>query len=155
MHLVILQEGDSTFESRVLGRHEHALQHAFARFVGRMSLAGEDDLHGTARVGQETPQAVRIAEQQIGALVRGKAAREAERKDVRGEERTGPCQFRRIFPLIAPTVSCLLTDVVKQEMAEAFVLPVPRSCAGRRSRPPGVFTPWPASGARRRCSPST
>src|SRR6267143_1099920 len=121
MQLVILEKGDAALEAGILRSHEDALQHALARIVRRMRLAGKDDLYGIPRIGQEPPQAFRIAEEQIGAFVRRKAPRKAERENVGGEERTGSCQFRRVLPVVPPTMTSLLADVVKQQMARALV----------------------------------
>ena len=46
--------------------------------VGGMRLAGDDDLHRPVRRRQQARQAVLVAEQEVGALVGGEAAREAD-----------------------------------------------------------------------------
>ena len=86
-----------------------------------MRLAREDDLDGTARVGQETPQPFRIMEEQVGALVGREAPGETDREHGRGKERARCSQFRRIVPFVVPAVPGFLTDVVKEQMAEAVV----------------------------------
>ena len=55
VNLVVLEKGDATFERGILSRSEDALEHAFARFVGRMRLAGKNDLDGPPRVREEFP----------------------------------------------------------------------------------------------------
>ena len=47
-------------------------------FVGRMRLAGEQDLHRSVRVLQNRPQPVEIAEQEVGPFVGGEPAREPD-----------------------------------------------------------------------------
>ena len=54
-----------------------------------MGLAGEQDLHGPLRIGEDSLQPLDIAEQQGGPLVGGKATRETDRESVRGEDFTG------------------------------------------------------------------
>src|SRR5205814_6811233 len=114
-------EGNATLEARILRSRKYFLQHALARFVRRMSLAGENDLDGTAGIGQQPSEPLGIVEEKIRALVGRKSARKPQREDVGGQKRSGSCEFGRVFPLIAPTVTGLLTDIVKQQMAEAFM----------------------------------
>ena len=42
--------------------HDNPLQHAFSRIVRRMRFAREDDLDGTARIGQQAAQPLGVAE---------------------------------------------------------------------------------------------
>ena len=57
--------------------------------VGGMGLAREHELH---RIGgeQEVPQPPRLRQEQGGALVRGEAAREADRQHLRVEHVVAP-----------------------------------------------------------------
>src|SRR5436190_3535200 len=51
-----------------------------------MRLAGEENLHRSIRGGDDAAQALEVAEEEVGPLVRGEAAGEAERERVRVEE---------------------------------------------------------------------
>src|SRR2546422_6007703 len=86
-----------------------------------MRLARKDDLDRPARIGQESPQPFGIAKQQVGALVRRKAARESEGENVGGEQCARSRQFRRVLPVIPPTVTCFLPDVVEQQITQPLV----------------------------------
>src|ERR1019366_2807677 len=57
--------------------------------VRRMRLAGDDELHGTLRIGQKTKQAWRVMQQQVRSLVGGEAARKAQRECVGIKEMPG------------------------------------------------------------------
>src|SRR5438034_9291363 len=86
-----------------------------------MRLARKDDLDRTAGIGEKSPQPFGIAKQQVGALVRGKAAGESERQDVGGEKGARSRQLRRVLPVIPPTVTRLLADIVEQQMTQPLV----------------------------------
>src|SRR4029077_658102 len=121
VELVVLQKRDPALEARILGSRKHALQHAFAGLVGRMGLAREDDLHGTSRIGQQTPKPLRIAQQEIGPFVSCKPAGKSKRQDRGRWQRSASREFRRVLPGIAPTVTCFLSDIVKEKVTEALV----------------------------------
>ena len=53
--------------------------------VGRMRFTGDDELHRPLRIRQQPHQALRILQQQIGPLVGGKSAGEAQRQCVGAE----------------------------------------------------------------------
>src|SRR6185436_2359853 len=89
VQLVILEESDAALEGRILRGLEDALEHSLAGIVRGMRLPGKDDLHGTAWIGEQTAQAVRIAEEQIRPLVGGEATRETEGQDVGREQGAG------------------------------------------------------------------
>src|SRR5438552_9167598 len=86
-----------------------------------MGLPRKDDLHGTSRIGQQPPESLRVAQQEVGALVSCKPAGKSKRQDVGRQQRSGSCEFRRVLPGVAPPVTCLLTDIVKEKVTEAFV----------------------------------
>ena len=58
------------------------LQDLFAGQIARMRLAGEDDLHRQLRIVDQRRDLLQILEQQVGPLVRGKAAGKADRQCV-------------------------------------------------------------------------
>ncbi len=82
LHVVVLQEENLAHELRH-GRHlDDALDEVLARLVVGMGLAGEDELHGTLLVVDDGSQTVEVREEQIGALVSGETAREADGQHV-------------------------------------------------------------------------
>ena len=65
------------------------LDQALSRQICGMRLAGEHELHRLPRVGQQAQQSGRILQQEIGPLVHGEAAREAERQRIFAEHLSG------------------------------------------------------------------
>src|ERR1035438_4088887 len=59
------------------------------RLVGRMRLAGDDELHRALRIAQKSKQAWRIMQQQVRSFVSHEAARKAQRECVGIEEMPG------------------------------------------------------------------
>ena len=80
VHAVVFHERHASLESRIAREVIHVLQHLLTRIVGRMRLAGEDDLYRTLHVRDELPQSLDIAEDQVGALVRGESTGEPDRE---------------------------------------------------------------------------
>ena len=62
------------------------LNQGLPRLVRRMRLAGDDELHRTLRIGQQTKQPLRVVQQQVRSLVGREAARKAQRQGVGIEE---------------------------------------------------------------------
>ena len=62
--------------------------------VGRMGLAGDDELHRARGICQQAHQSPRIVQQQVWPLVGCEAAREAQRQGVRIEQ---PLRLLRRF----------------------------------------------------------
>ncbi len=82
VHVVVLQEEYLAHELRH-GRYLHnALDEILTGLVVRVSLAGEDELHGALFVVHDLRQTVEVREEQVGALVGGEAAGEADGEDV-------------------------------------------------------------------------
>ena len=65
------------------------LDQLLARLVGRMGLAGEDELHRALGVVDHRRQAVQVGEDQVGPLVGGEAAGEADGEHVGIEDVAG------------------------------------------------------------------
>ena len=86
VHGVVFDEHDPAREAGVLLQVRHPLGERLAAGVARMGLAGVDDLHRPLGVVDQPVEAVEILEQQVGPLVGGEAAGEAEGERV-GNER--------------------------------------------------------------------
>ena len=82
--VVVLEDEDALRELGRAAAREDVLDHALAGPVGGMRLAGKDDLDRPLLVEQDARQALLVAEDQVGALVRREAAREADRQRPRG-----------------------------------------------------------------------
>ena len=95
MQVVVVDEGDAAAEHRIDGAAVDLLEVVLAGLVGRMRLAGEDDLHRPARGVQDAHQPLGVVEDQLGPLVAGEAAGEADRQRVRIEQRAGGDDARR------------------------------------------------------------
>src|SRR5690606_27096461 len=88
-HLVILDERNASTEPRIPRLKVDLLDELLAALIGRVGLAGEDELDWALRVGQDPGQPIDIAEEQRRALVRRETPGETEREDVRVLERSG------------------------------------------------------------------
>ena len=82
VQVVVVDEGDAPAELRIERAFVDALQVVLADVVGRMRLAGEDDLHRPSGGVEDARETIGIVEHQLGALVAGEAAGEAERQRV-------------------------------------------------------------------------
>ena len=89
MQIVVVDERDAAAEHRIDRAAVDLLQVVLADLVGRMRLAGEDDLHRPPRGVQDAEQPIRVVEDQLRPLVAGEAAGEADRQRVRIEQRAG------------------------------------------------------------------
>src|SRR2546422_3329657 len=114
MHVVVLEERNPALEPGFPGVRVHALQHLLARLVTRMRLAGEHDLHRAPGVHQQPLQPIGIAENQVGPLVGGKPATEADREGFGIEQRPRAHEVQGFLPLISPAAPRLLPDAPHQ-----------------------------------------
>ena len=89
VQVVVLDEGDAPGKDRVERATENALQVVLAGVVGRMGLAGKDDLHRPARRVQDASQPIGIAEDERGTFVAGEPAGESQRERVVVQHRAG------------------------------------------------------------------
>ena len=121
MHVVVLEERDPPLELGVAGELVDALEHFLARVVGRVRLAGEDDLHRAPRVHQQAPQPLEVAEDQVGALVGGEAAGEPDGERVGIEQRPGADHLRRFLEARGEAPARLLADPGGEHLLEAQV----------------------------------
>ena len=81
-HVVVLEDEDPAAQLRRARALEDLLDDPLAGAVGRVGLAGEDDLDRAIGIGQHRGQPVDVAEQEPGPLVGREPAREADRQDV-------------------------------------------------------------------------
>ena len=95
MEVIVVDEGDAAGELRIDGAAIDLLDVVLAGFVGGMSLAGEDELHGPAGGGQDAHQTVGVLEDELRALVAGEAAGEADGQRARDR---AACRQRRRAP---------------------------------------------------------
>ena len=85
-HVVVLEDEGTPASLGAWRALEDVADDPLARAVGRVRLAGEDDLDGPLLVPQQARQALLVAEQQRGALVGREPAGEADGQDVRVED---------------------------------------------------------------------
>ena len=90
-------------DSNLCGVGEDLADERLARVIGRVRLAGKENLQAADALG-EIVQTLAVAEQQRGALVRSGAAREAERENVRIEFNARACLHGRKEALFAERV---------------------------------------------------
>ena len=92
-HIILFDEQNLASKARLKRHLVDLLDEQLARIISWMGFSGKDDLHGPRRVVENRLEPLGIFEQQRGALVGGKAPREANRKGV-GVERV-ICRNRR------------------------------------------------------------
>ena len=100
LHVVVFDEDHLARELRRAGQAVDLLDERLARLVGRVRLAGEDELHGPPGLGHQVVEARQVAHKQRGPLVGGEAAREADGQRVGVEHTLGLGQRAR--PLAHP-----------------------------------------------------
>ena len=83
--VVVLDEHELVRELRIAHHLRDFLQHALAGIVARMRFAGENELHGPLRIVDHGGEPFDIAQDQVGALVSGEAARETDGERIRAE----------------------------------------------------------------------
>jgi hypothetical protein len=66
-----------------------------AGLIGRMRLAGDDDLYRPLGIGQQAQQTRRIVQQKVRSLVRREAPRETDGQDIRIEHVAHALAVRR------------------------------------------------------------
>ena len=76
--VVVLDEDELVGEVGVAHHLGDLLQHALAGLVVRMGLAGKEELHGALGIVDHGGQPLDVGQQQVGALVGGEAAGEAD-----------------------------------------------------------------------------
>ena len=97
------------------------LDEVLAGLVGRMGLAGEDELHGALRIVDQFGQDIELAEEQIGALVGGEAAGETDRQRVGVEDVAGGFDDFIGFVAAASLAADAAADEVEQAVLEIAV----------------------------------
>ena len=80
--------------SSLVGEPDDLLHQLLAAVVGRVGLAGDDELHGPLGVEQQALQPLGVAQHQRQPLVRRHAAGEADRQHVGVEDRSTSSRAR-------------------------------------------------------------
>ena len=130
VHVVVFEEGHAALELGVTGELIDALEDFLAGIVGGVRLAGEDDLHRPPGIDEEAAQAIEVAEDQVGTLVRGESPRKADRQRGRVEQRAGADHLRGFLELVGKPAARVLPDEVGEDVLEADVR-VPELGGGR------------------------
>ena len=120
--VVVGQEHDAVPDLGVVGEAHHLLDQLLAALVGRVRLAGDDQLHRALGVQQEPLEPLGVAQHQRQPLVRRDAAREADGEHVRVERGVDPLELGR-QPRRAASRTCA-------------------SASGRRRRAAGAAPAW-------------
>ena len=103
--VVVRQEDDAVADLGVVGEAHHLLDELLARLVGRVGLAGDDELHRPLGVVQQRLEPLGVAEHEGEALVGRHASGEADGQHVRVEDRLGPAQLGLRGAAVAPAVA--------------------------------------------------
>src|SRR5688500_9140271 len=96
--IVVFDKDDPVRELRHPRELVDRLDELFARLIFRMGLSREDELDRTLAIIDQLFQAVRIAEEQRGALVGGESSRETDRQDLGIQESRDLPETFRTFP---------------------------------------------------------
>ena len=151
VQVVVVDEGDAAAEHRVEGAPEHALQVVLGRVVGRMRLAGEDDLHRRGRRAFSMPgQPLGVVEDQLGALVGGEAARVADGERVGVEHRAVGENPRRGDPFHRPALPRAVPDRSRRGARAASAAPATARRRGWRRSARHTLGVVDAAGSSRR-----
>ena len=89
MQIVVVDECDPAAEARVDRAAIDLLQMVLAGVVGRVRLAGEDELQRPPRRVQDAEEPLGIVEDQLGAFVACEATRETDRQRIGIEQCAG------------------------------------------------------------------
>ena len=131
---------------RVVGEGHHLLDELLAAVVGRVALAGDDQLHRPLGVQQQRLEPLRVAQHQGQPLVRGHPAGEADGEDVGVEGGLGPAELGLGGPAgqrgLADAAAHLLDQPAAQRAADAQ-----RSAAGILSTPSKCTAPSTSTGS--------
>ena len=112
--VVILHEDEFVAELGVAHHLGDLLEDALARLVVGMGLAGEEELHGALGIVDHGGEALHVGEQQVGALVGGEAAGEADGERIGREHFAEACSsFGRLAAAL-----CLLAGAAADEVEE-------------------------------------
>ena len=113
-HIVILKEKNLTYEFRLLRYFVNALDQALSGAIGGMRLAGKDKLDGVIGVVDNLFQTFEIAKQQVGALIRSKAAREADQERVGANLVEQRNDTRRVALILEPAFTEAVADILNE-----------------------------------------
>ena len=73
-HIVVAQEDHVRLHFGASNKLDPFLDHGLPGLVGRMGLAGQDQLYRPLGIAQEPQQPIRIMQKQVWSLIRGKTA---------------------------------------------------------------------------------
>ena len=139
VQVVVVDERDAAAEQRIERASVDALQMMLADVVGRVRLAGEDDLHRPARGVEDPREPFGVVEHELRPLVAGEAAREADRQ--RSGSSSVPAATTRgdADVLFGPALARALADereqVAPQRLADTPTAPRQESRAPRPTAP--------------------
>ena len=81
-HVVIVEKNNAALDLWTFDEVLPLFDQHLPRHVLRMSFAGEDQLNRALGIGEKANQSLRIMQEKIGTLVRGKAPRESHREHI-------------------------------------------------------------------------
>jgi hypothetical protein len=87
--IVILEKDQACTQLRLSRQCDPRLDHTLAFIVGRMGLAGEDELDGALPIAEQSAQAIGVVQQQIRALVGSEPTGKAECENIGVEHLLG------------------------------------------------------------------
>ena len=117
VHVVIVDKREAAAEFRIEGVSEHALQMMLGRFIRRVGLAGEHDLHRPVDRGQDPHEAIRVMENQLWPLIGGEPAGVSQRQRIRIQHAAGGDDARRPDVFAGPARPHPLADEAEQVSA--------------------------------------
>ena len=120
IHVVVLDKDNLAHELRHARNLDDATNQTLATTVGRMSLAGKDELNGTLGIVDNLSQTVEVGEEQVCTLVGSKTTGKADGESLGIEGIDCLDNLGRVLLLLAKVVGYLLLDEVEELGLEAL-----------------------------------
>ena len=83
LHVVILQENDTPYETRHGSHLDDPLDQILSRFVVRVCLAGKNELYRPFRIIDDRIQTIQVSEEQVSSFVSRETAGETDGQNIR------------------------------------------------------------------------
>src|SRR5688572_2170086 len=121
MDVVVLHKCDVSGKPIVCSDRIDIVNKPFAMVVGRMRLAGKNDLNRLPEVQEDFPDPLEIMEDQAGSFVPGESSSKADSERVRIEQGSHRNNLSWIYPVDRPSIAGALPHKCQQFALESKV----------------------------------
>src|SRR5690349_19671409 len=118
MQVVIVDERNASGKLWIRSAAKNLFDTLLSGFIGRMSLAGKDQLNWPARVIEETHKPILIVKDQCRALVVGKPPGKSDGQGGRIEKRSMSCELSGAGLLPDPSITHMFADKTQKMHAQ-------------------------------------